>query len=77
MCRFKFLERDIDFIIIKGQSHFQAWNKKEAARKEKKEEKVIIKPHCELFLTNLPPQMRSIAGLAGLNFRPKYSSQTY
>lgn len=36
---------------------------------EKKEEKVIIKPHCELFLTNLPPQMRTIAGLAAF-FHP-------
>lgn len=58
-----------NFQTNKGQSHFQAWNKKEAARKEKKEEKVIIKPHCELFLTNLPPQMRSIAGLAAF-FHP-------
>ena len=33
--------------------------------KKEKAEKVIIKPHCELFLTNLPPAMRSIAGLAG------------
>jgi hypothetical protein len=51
------------------QSHFQAWNKKEKEKKEKKEEKVIIKPHCELFLTNLPPQMRTIAGLAAF-FHP-------
>jgi hypothetical protein len=51
------------------QSHFQAWNKKEQAKKEKKEDKVIIKPHCELFLTNLPPQMRTIAGLAAF-FHP-------
>lgn len=50
-------------------SHFQTWNKKEMAKKEKKEEKVIIKPHCELFLTNLPPQMRTIAGLAAF-FHP-------
>ena len=49
-----------------SQSNFQAWNKKELAKKEKKEDKVVIKPHCELFLTNLPPQMRTIAGLAGL-----------
>jgi hypothetical protein len=34
--------------------------------KKEKAEKVIIKPHCELFLTNLPPAMRSIAGLAGI-----------
>merc|ERR1712233_268391 len=33
------------------------------------EDKVIIKPHCELFLTNLPPQMRTIAGLAAF-FHP-------
>lgn len=51
------------------QSHFQTWNKKEQAKKEKKDEKVIIKPHCELFLTNLPPQMRTIAGLAAF-FHP-------
>lgn len=30
---------------------------------------MIIKPHCELFLTNLPPQMRTIAGLAAF-FHP-------
>jgi hypothetical protein len=47
------------------KSSFQAWTKKEQAKKEKKEEKVIIKPHCELYLTNLPPQMHSVAGLAG------------
>lgn len=51
------------------QSNFQAWNKKELAKKEKKEDKVVIKPHCELFLTNLPPQMRTIAGLAAF-FHP-------
>jgi hypothetical protein len=51
-------------------SHFQTWNKKqEKVKQEKKEEKVIIKPHCELFLTNLPPQMRTIAGLAAF-FHP-------
>lgn len=37
--------------------------------KKEKAEKVIIKPHCELFLTNLPPAMRSIAGLAAF-FHP-------
>lgn len=46
------------------ESPFRNWNKKEQLKKEKAE-KVIIKPHCELFLTNLPPAMRSIAGLAG------------
>lgn len=49
-------------------SPFRSWNKKEQLKKEKAE-KVIIKPHCELFLTNLPPAMRSIAGLAAF-FHP-------
>merc|ERR1712048_1478962 len=51
------------------KSSFQAWTKKEQAKKEKKEEKVIIKPQCELYLTNLPPQMHSVAGLAAF-FHP-------
>lgn len=51
------------------QSNFQSWNKKEVAKKEKKEEKVIIKPHCELYLTNLPPNMQNIGGLAAF-FHP-------
>jgi len=51
-----------------NESPFRNWNKKEQLKKEKAE-KVIIKPHCELFLTNLPPAMRSIAGLAAF-FRP-------
>lgn len=50
------------------ESPFKNWNKKEQLKKEKAE-KVIIKPHCELFLTNLPPAMRSIAGLAAF-FHP-------
>jgi len=50
------------------ESPFRNWNKKEQLKKEKAE-KVIIKPHCELFLTNLPPAMRSIAGLAAF-FHP-------
>jgi len=50
------------------ESPFRSWNKKEQLKKEKAE-KVIIKPHCELFLTNLPPAMRSIAGLAAF-FHP-------
>lgn len=50
------------------ESPFRSWNKKEQMKKEKAE-KVIIKPHCELFLTNLPPAMRSIAGLAAF-FHP-------
>lgn len=52
----------------KAESPFRSWNKKEQLKKEK-QEKVIIKPHCELFLTNLPPAMRSIAGLAAF-FHP-------
>jgi hypothetical protein len=51
-----------------NESPFRNWNKKEQLKKEKAE-KVIIKPHCELFLTNLPPAMRSIAGLAAF-FHP-------
>ena len=50
-----------------SESPFRSWNKKEQLKKEKAE-KVIIKPHCELFLTNLPPAMRTIAGLAGIGF---------
>jgi len=50
------------------ESPFKNWNKKEQLKKEKAE-KIIIKPHCELFLTNLPPAMRSIAGLAAF-FHP-------
>jgi len=51
-----------------SESAFKNWNKKEQLKKEKAE-KVIIKPHCELFLTNLPPAMRTIAGLAAF-FHP-------
>jgi hypothetical protein len=51
-----------------SESAFKNWNKKEQLKKEKSE-KVIIKPHCELFLTNLPPAMRTIAGLAAF-FHP-------
>jgi len=52
-----------------SNSNFRNWTKKEQHKREKKEPKEIIKPHCELFLTNLPPHMRNIGGLAAF-FHP-------
>ena len=46
------------------ESPFQNWNKKERIKKAKSE-RVIVKPHCELFLTSLPRDMRTVGTLAG------------
>lgn len=48
-----------------AHSNFQAWkNQKEEKKQKKVEEKAQAKPHNEVLLTDLPPQMRSVANLA-------------
>lgn len=57
----------------KSKKAIQRDNKKETRKIEKvekiKEEGPMVKPHCELFLADLPPALRSLQCLAGF-FHP-------
>lgn len=59
--------------IMKSKKAIQRDLKKEARKAEKaqkiKEEGPMVKPHCELFLADLPPALRSLQTLAGF-FHP-------
>ena len=54
---------------MKSKKAMQRDLKKEARKAEKadkiKEEGPMVKPHCELFLADLPPALRSLQTLAG------------
>lgn len=58
---------------MKSKKAIQRDLKKEARKAEKvekvKEEGPMVKPHCELFLADLPPALRSLQTLAGF-FHP-------
>jgi len=58
---------------MKSKKAMQRDLKKEARKAEKadkiKEEGPMVKPHCELFLADLPPALRSLQTLAGF-FHP-------
>ena len=54
---------------MKSKKAIQRDLKKEARKAEKaekiKEQGPMVKPHCELFLADLPPALRSLQTLAG------------